>query len=406
VSETHDLATALIEADVAERQRLLGDADPGTLEAALEKLGRRRETAAADVLLLVEQVVDDRALRKVARRELHRLRSSGIHPSPPTLAHVEEAPARPEPTLEVSEAWATDIDPSGSRALWVLGEPPLGGVWFGALLLNDLRGVLDLSLVDTTRKRYLKDFDDNRGSAGTWISLPGAYALRLIAEAVALTHELDTGLPTRYKAFRDIFGEAPAGPERALVYDTVSPVEANFNPEWLDESQRLLGEPELAGWFITAPAELRSRALEVARGPSAALLVPGHTPEQQALQLLSEAAQAGLTPSVRRAMRRRLEETGYIFVATDRLAAARLAVAAARGLEEPAGPGSGVPPELHPLLRVFLAAGLARLIGTETVGSRRASDVLLELIERSTSERDNQPVGGIETRPSGLIVPR
>jgi hypothetical protein len=405
VTETHDLAAALLAADTTERQRLMLDADPATLEVALEKLGHRREAAAAEVLGLVEAVVDDRALRKVARRELHRLRSSGIQTqASAVVAPPPDAVARPEPTLEITEAWATDIDASGARALWVLGERPLGGVWFGALLLNDMRGLVDLNLVDTTRKRYLKDFEDNRGSAGKWVSLPGEYALQLVREAVDISRELDSGLPPRYHAFRDVFGEAPSGPERALVYATVSPVEANFNPDWLENSQQLLTEPELGGWYIAVPTALRARALEVARVPATALLVPGHSPEQQALQLLSEAAQVALTPLVRRAIRRRLEETGYIFVATERLSAARLAVAAARGLEE-TGAGSNVPPDRHPLLRVLLAAGLARLTGSETIGSRRASEVLIELIERST-QRDNQSGGPVETRPSGLIVPR
>jgi hypothetical protein len=98
-------------------------------------------------------------------------------------------------------------------------------------------------------------------------------------------------------------------------------------------------------------------------------------------------------------MRRRLEETAYIFVSTDRLSAARLAVAAAHGLED-----GRVAPERHPLLRLLLVAGLARLVGSETIGSRRASDVLFELIERS-SQREAQG-GPVETRPSGLILPR
>jgi hypothetical protein len=129
------------------------------------------------------------------------------------------------------------------------------------------------------------------------------------------------------------------------------------------------------------------------------LLVPGHTPEQQALQLIAEAAQQALTPLVRRAVRRRLEETGYVFVATDRLAAARLAVAAARALEDPA-----IPPERHPFVRALLAAGLARLLGSERIGSRRAAEVLLELIERASQRQ--ALTGPTETRPSGLILPR
>jgi hypothetical protein len=404
VSETPDLVAALLQATTADREELLRTADRAALELALGQLGHRREPAAAEVLGLVDLVIDDRALKKAARRELHRLRSIGIQVPQPVLATVAPATGSSEARIDVSEAWATDIDPSGSRAVWLLGDRRLGGVWFAALLLNELRGLQELSLVDTTRKRYLREFDENRGTTGTWVSLPGEYALRLVREAVDVSREQGAGLPTRYRGLRDVFGEAPGPPERGLIYETISPVEANFNPDWLDDSPRLLGEPEVAGWYVPVPADMRARALEVAAGSGAALLVPGRAPEQQALQLLAETAQEALTPIVRRALRRRLEETGYIFVATDRLPAARLAVAAARALDEGV---SSVPPERHPLLRLLLASGLARLMGSETIGGRRASEVLLELVERATQREGQQAgSGSVETRPSGLIIPR
>ena len=80
--------------------------------------------------------------------------------------------------------------------------------------------------------------------------------------------------------------------KRKKVYETISPVEANFNPDWLDESAWLVREPEVAGWYIPMPDTLRARALEVAAGAGATLVVPGRAPEQQALQLVAEAAQA------------------------------------------------------------------------------------------------------------------
>src|SRR5207245_11184970 len=102
---------------------------------------------------------------------------------------------------------------------------------------------------------------------------------------------------------------------------------------WLDEAPRLVIEAEMRGLYVSMPAELRARALEVARSTSAGLLVPGHAPEQLALQLLADAAREGLTPPVRRAFRRRLEETAYIFLDTERLDAVRRAGAAARALD-------------------------------------------------------------------------
>ncbi len=399
MSETHDLVAALLEDDPDQREALLRAAHPAVLEAALKSLGTRRVVAAAEVLALVDLVVEDRALRKSARRELHRLRSIGVQA--PLVAPVAATPsAAPADTrVPIAQAWATDIDPTGLRAVWLLGERPLGGVWFAALLLNDLRGLQDMSLVDTTRKRFLKELEENRTAAGAWITLPGEYALQLIREAVDVTREVGGGLPTRYRALRDVFGEAMGPPERALVYETISPVEVNFNPSWLDESTQLLDEPEVAAWYVAVPPDLRIRALEVARGPAAGLLVPGHTPEQQGLQLMSGAANQALTPFVRRALRRRLEETGYVFVATERPAAARLAVAAARALDDPT-----IGPERHPFLRALLAAGLVRLLGPEQIGARRAGDVLLEVIERGAQQRAQ--AGPTEARPSGLILPR
>ena len=87
-----DLITALLEADAAERERLLQTADRRDLETVLSALGHRRESAAAEVLSLVDVAVDDRALKKAARRELHRLQSSGV-----------QVPARPVRAIE--PAW-------------------------------------------------------------------------------------------------------------------------------------------------------------------------------------------------------------------------------------------------------------------------------------------------------------
>jgi hypothetical protein len=398
VTESRDLVAALLAAEPGVREELLRSAETSELEAALAQLGHTRQAAAAEVLALADVVVESRELRKTARRELHRLRSMGIE-APAVHTALEPTRPRSAAPLEAGEASATEVDPSGSRGLWLVADRPLGGMWFSALLLNDTRGLQELSLIDTTRKRFTRDLDEMRKGAGTWVSLPGRYALALVREAVDLTREVGGGLPTRYPAFRDVFGEAPGPPERALVFETVSPLEVNFNPEWLDESVRLGSEPEVNGWYVQLPSELRSRALDVARSPAAGLLVPGRTPEQQAMQLLADAAQQALTPVVRRAVRRRLEETAYIFVATDRLNAARWAVAAAMALDN-----ARLPVERQPWLRRLLAAGMVRLVGAEMVGTRHAAEVLIDLIERA-SQRDAQAGPG-ETLPSGLILPR
>ncbi len=398
-----DLADALLAADEAGRTELLRASDSADLQAAIAALGHRHEQAAAEVLVLADTVVEERALRKAARRELHRLRSAGVQPPETTAAAAVPSTSAPtsEPTVPVTEAWATDFDPTGARALWLLGDRPLGGAWFGAVLLNDLKGLLDVSLVDTTRKRFLRELEERRRERGEWVQLPGEYALRLVREALDNNRATDTPLPTRYRALRDAFGEAPGPPERPLVHATISPVEASFNPDWLSQADDLMREPELLGWYIPVPEGLRSRALEVARAPAAALLVPGQEPEQRALQLFEDAERQTLTPALRRALQRRLEETAYFFVTSDRLNAARHAVASARALEDRTRSLTR-----QPLLRIMLESGLARLVRSETVGGRAASEVLIDLLERAFDESRERGREGVETRPSGLILPR
>ena len=150
VSQPSAVAAALIEADETERQRLLREADAEQLAAVIVELGHRREPRAAAVLELIDLTVSDRGLRKAARRELHRLRSVGVQVPQLSIEVSNESRGAQalanEPRVSVSQAWATDFDPSGSRALWLLGERTLGGAWLAALLLNDQAGLHDLSL--------------------------------------------------------------------------------------------------------------------------------------------------------------------------------------------------------------------------------------------------------------------
>jgi hypothetical protein len=399
-----ELAETLLAASGEARVQELRQADVAELEHAISTLGRRRESAAAEVLRLIDQVISERALRKAARRELHRLESLGIHAPeapPPTEAAPSVTPST-GPQVALSEAWATDIDPAGSRAIWLMGEPPLGGAWLASMVLNDTEGLVDLSLIETTRKRYQREVDEQRRNVrSAWVSLPPAYALQLVREAVDTMRSRGRPLPTRYRALKERFGEAEHAPERALVYTTISPIEASFNPELLAESTSLFREREVAGWVMHVHSpEIRARALEVARSPSSPLVLPNNSPEQQALRLVAEAAREVLTDTARRAWRRRLEETAYIFVATERLAAARVAVAVARTFEDPS-----VGPDRNPFLRALLTLGLAEALqGAPPVGEQSAGETLLHLIERAVEREGGQPT--VETTPSGLILPR
>ncbi len=137
----------------------------------------------------------------------------------------------------------------------------------------------------------------------------------------------------------------------------------------------------------------------MARAGRAALLIPGNPPEEQARRLLADAALELLTAEARRGLRRRLEETAYLFVATDRPVAARRAAAAAQGFED-----GSFQPEAHPLVPPLVLAGLVRSLGDAEVGGQLAAATLLELAGRVSEEGAGPP--GAPSTSGGLILPR
>ncbi len=392
-----DLVSALLAADLPVWAQFVAETPSEDLERAITTLGQRREPAAAAVLALIDARRPERRVRKAARRELHRLRSVGVR-APEAGGVAERERPRPEP-LAISEVWATGFDSEGSRSLWLLGEPPLGGAWLAGTILNDVAGLLELELLDTTRRRFQRDLAEwRREPGGAWVPVPLEYALQLVREGVDLARGRQAVLPAAYPRFRDLFGEVPSGPERPLVYQTISPLAATLNPEWLGESAALLQEPELAGWHLAPTDALRARALHVARTATLALVVPGDPPEEQARRLLVHAARELLTPKVRRGLRRRLEETAYLFLQTGRAVAARRAVAAAQAL-----PDAGVDAPSEPLVEVLVTAGLAQALADEVVEGQPASEIVLDLLADVLEAELEAPAP--ETTPSGLILP-
>jgi hypothetical protein len=327
-----------------------GAADRALAEAAVEALGDVRAQAAAEALDEIAASVDDKAVQKAARRSIFRLGSQGIRvePSAPTTASI--ATTRPATLYRVI---ASAYDGSGSRSMWFGAERRLGGIYLVAVVLNDVDGLVDCAGRDTTRKRFSEQEATMREKDITaWVELPNDYACQLVQEGVDLAQASGQLLPPGYAMWADLIGNPPEPFSQALVYAEISAFETRMHPTLEGETPRLFTQPEVESWFFR-PEEVQKWLHQLAETPGSRLLVTPESEQDRVERVMREAVKELLPPARRAGLKRRLEETAYIFLRTDRMADARRAVQAAATIEEerPLRPP-------HPFLRALMERSL------------------------------------------------
>jgi hypothetical protein len=351
------------ESDAVSRFTAIAAETPGGPLALIEALGSSRDEAAGRVLAAVATATPDRGQRKAARRALHRLRSTGIAVALPVAAEPGPVAPAPTETLRPIQALVSPTDGVGSRLLWLLLERPHGGLTMFNLAINDVVGLKDDLIEETTRRRFDQRIEGwNERTEHRAIEVPVEYGLALLSEALALNAESHFPLPRDFVIRRSLLGELPPPPTDALIHQHVSRGQTFLMPNLLEESAGLLeGEPELMGW-IFGYDEVKQFAREYRQATESRLLLTSEPPEARQERIIGTAIDTLFTPTMRRAFRRRLEETAYIFWQTDRQRSARQAVAAAFAIGDTGSIRS------HPLLREIVVRSIEMAIEVDRSG--------------------------------------
>lgn len=181
-----------------------------------------------------------------------------------------------------------------------------------------------------------------------------------MAEGLQLNQASGFTVPADLQTYQSVLGDFGDPPERPLIYDFVSAAEIRLDASYLEQSTELADEPEITRWLFDFH-DLRPFA-EQTRQLDTSLVVVHETARQERMERIeAEALRTVVTDDVRRGLKRRLEETAYIFWITARERAAKLAVAAALALEQPIVSSSIIvrvdrgPSQIqHPLMRALL----------------------------------------------------
>lgn len=345
--------------------------------AAVEALGATRSVEAAAFLQGLEAEGGERTLRKAVGRALQRLRSEGVQPPPAEVVARLAAPG--EATIGPFECWATQVDSEGTRAVWLGSDLGMAGLVAIGLALNDRVGIKDASAAPTTRRRFRALMEELRRERPedpvTWVQLPPRYVQQLVAEAEALNRASGQPLPEEWHQIAMAIGEPPEPLTQALIYSEISAESVRDSLRLLEQSAGLFDERECRSWALDYEASL-AYAKELEQARASPLIVSEAAQREREERIVSKAIEEQITPAWRRALRRRLEETAYIFLRTGREERARQALAAAVALAEE----SHLPLTMHPFLRALARRSIEGALQAEAEGDerRRSAPHLLE----------------------------
>lgn len=307
--------------------------------AAIAALALVRRPAAAEALRHLAEGERPKEIRKEARRSLFRLRAAGI-------AVPEAAPgeARVE-TYPIVLARVTNMDGTGTRLVAIAREGSLGAVDLVAVLINDERGLRHVIGTRLTRAELPRRLESLvRDVKGIHlVDAPADYCQEAILAATELNRKSLEPIPAELYTWQHVIGEPRRHYERELVYEEVSAADVRWNPQLLEESDRLLDLPEFHRWLLPE-ADVAETVRELARARASGLILPGRSQEEQERRAIDRFVGRYFTGAVRRRYQLRLERTAYVLTKLGRAFDARLAVAAALALD----PVSGTPLSRQP----------------------------------------------------------
>lgn len=200
--------------------------DPSQLLATMDGEGSRRvlvwllanEPAAGEELLLawcdddlgVERVqsIDvsqlPKAGKKLLRRALHRMRTSGVAVTAPTAAQPAGTRLR-DVADEITGSYMTGVDPRGSVMLFLVEGNPSGGARLFQVLLDERRGVVEFDVYTTgrskTRSFIRKVTDPSPAGSASAVRIDGEIARGMIRR-IAGMHPNDRPFPRAFSEWR------------------------------------------------------------------------------------------------------------------------------------------------------------------------------------------------------------
>src|SRR5262249_54491236 len=276
--------------------------------AAAQALGTLPRPEAAEALEAAEAGATTQGGRTAARRARYPLRQAGVDRRP-------SAPRPAPPRVSLGDAWASAVDGTGGRGLWLTVAGPYGERTLLAAALSDEKGLLDFSSGVVSKKRVEERLRAMRTESPLpWVAVRARWAWTLLLAAAERARATGGTVPAELARWQERLGtlEAESAPLPARL-----PAVAVEDPTLLERSGTLLSLPELMGWFLD-PANVSSEALEWLQARESRLVVSEQIKAERLAVLIDRIIETRFDTLTRRLCQGRLEEQAYVLLVLGR----------------------------------------------------------------------------------------
>jgi hypothetical protein len=308
---------------------------PGPLAAAI---ARAALAAGRGDVLAALAAHPGKDVAKEAKRGLHVLKARGVAvPEPPPRPAPAAPPPAPEPPLA---AYASAVDGSGERAVWLPRNVPGKGIEIAQAVVSDTEGLLELQIGLVGRKEWrglVKSLLAQGAAMGVG-EIDPARARSIVAAARALNDRSGKPVPTAADPWLAQLGPAAPLPDPAEGFPPLAPDEER---EALAASGKLHDLPLVRGW-LADEAYLRAVAGKLDEIMVSPLYLDERQRAEQAARTVAEAVDGYLDADRRRVLAARLFTVAAHLRERGEPAHADAAAAAARAIAGGA-PASAIP---------------------------------------------------------------
>jgi hypothetical protein len=304
-------------------------------------------------LLLVDAAGLAKVAKKALRRAHHRLRSRGVEIAETVTEKVVATIAKVEEAL--TGAVLTEIDPRGSRMVYLVEANPSGGTRIFEVMIDEERGIGGFEIYSASQgkvKRFLQGLMQREGRSAVDVAPDSARAL--IARAAA-QQSATRSAPRGFSEWRSritTFAEGTLTPGQ-LAREALGASDA----AGVERAAELVRSRELGPWPPESP-ELQATAERIAELEKSELEVSEAARREQVDGILDAAVLVLYGEPLASHCAARFEEMAYVFWKWGREEDARACLAAADAFEssEPTEQ-----PVARALLEVLLTPVLNRL---------------------------------------------